>query len=58
MHADPRQGVVDANAQVHGVSNLFIVGGSIFPTGGAAPPTLTIVALAVRLAAHLRSLGA
>jgi choline dehydrogenase-like flavoprotein len=57
MHADPKQGVVDANARVHGLSNLFIAGGSVFPTGGAAPPTLTIVALAVRLAGHLRGLG-
>jgi choline dehydrogenase-like flavoprotein len=57
MHADPRHGVVDANARVHGLSNLFIVGGSVFPTGGAAPPTLTIVALAVRLAAHLKNVS-
>jgi choline dehydrogenase-like flavoprotein len=54
MHVDEKQGVVDANARVHGLSNLYIAGGSVFPTGGAAPPTLTIVALAVRLAAHLR----
>ncbi len=57
MHADPKHGVVDANARVHGLSNLFIAGGSVFPTGGAAPPTLTIVALALRLAGHLRGLG-
>jgi choline dehydrogenase-like flavoprotein len=56
MQADPRRGVVDANARVHGLSNLFITGGSVFPTGGAAPPTLTIVALALRLAAHLKGL--
>jgi choline dehydrogenase-like flavoprotein len=54
MHEDPRQGVVDPNGRVHGMSNLFIAGGSVFPTGGAAPPTLTIVALAVRLASHLK----
>jgi choline dehydrogenase-like flavoprotein len=54
MHADAKQGVVDANACVHGMSNLFIAGGSVFPTGGSAPPTLTIVALALRLAAHLK----
>jgi choline dehydrogenase-like flavoprotein len=36
---------------------LFIAGGSVFPTGGAAPPTLTIVALAVRLAAHLKNVS-
>lgn len=49
MHADPKQGVVDANCRVHGISNLFIAGSSVFPTGGYANPTLTIVALALRL---------
>ena len=53
---DPVQGVVDANCRVHGVSNLFVAGSSVFPTGGTAPPTLTIVALALRLADHLREL--
>lgn len=56
MHANERQGVVDANGAVHGVPNLFVAGSSIFPTAGAANPTLTIVALALRLADHLRSL--
>lgn len=56
MHDDPRRGVVDRNGRVHGLSNLFIAGSSVFPTGGYANPTLTIVALAVRLADHLRSL--
>jgi choline dehydrogenase-like flavoprotein len=54
MHVDPKQGVVDANARVHGLSNLFIAGGSVFPTEGTAPPTLTVVALALRLASHLK----
>ena len=53
MHADASHGVVDSNARVHGMSNLFIAGGSVFPTGGSGPPTLTIVALALRLADHL-----
>ncbi len=53
MHPDPQQGVVDADCRVHGLSNLFVAGGSVFPTGGAAHPTLTIVALAIRLADHL-----
>lgn len=51
---DPKHGVVDRDCRVHGVGNLFIAGSSVFPTGGAAPPTLTIVAMALRLAAHLR----
>lgn len=54
MAEDPRCGVVDRHCQVHGVSNLFVAGSSVFPTGGTAGPTLTIVALALRLARHLR----
>ncbi|HXG66532.1 MAG TPA: GMC oxidoreductase, partial [Blastocatellia bacterium] len=54
MHADPRQGVVNANCQVHGISNLFIAGSSVFPTGGYINPTLTIIALAIRLADHVK----
>ena len=54
MHDDPKMGVVDKNCQVHGVDNLFIAGSSVFPTAGYANPTLTIVALAVRLAEHLK----
>ena len=53
MHADPGQGVVDAHGRVHGLTNLFVTGSSVFPTGGFANPTLTIVALALRLAEHL-----
>jgi choline dehydrogenase-like flavoprotein len=53
MSADPHRGVVDANGKVHDVANLFIAGSSVFPTCGAAPPTLTIVAMALRLADHL-----
>ncbi|MGH7999336.1 MAG: GMC family oxidoreductase, partial [Brasilonema sp.] len=55
MHDDPKQGVVDANCQLHGVSNFFIAGSSVFPTGGYANPTLTIVALAIRLADHVKA---
>ena len=54
MHDDPKQGVVDKNCRVHGLDNLYIAGSSIFPTVGYANPTLTIVALAVRLAKHLQ----
>ena len=48
------EGVVDEHCRVHGVSNLFIAGGSVFPTSGSANPTFTIAALAIRLADHLR----
>jgi len=46
-------GVVDQNCRVHGVPNLYVAGSSVFPTCGYANPTLTIVALAVRLGRHL-----
>jgi choline dehydrogenase-like flavoprotein len=55
MHADPTQGVVDADCRVHGVSNLYVAGSSVMPTGGAATVTLTAVALALRLADHLKA---
>ena len=53
MSDGPSTGVVDVNCQVHDVHGLFVAGGSVFPTGGHANPTLTMVALAVRLAEHL-----
>lgn len=53
MSQDPLQGVVDANCEVHGVHGLFVMGGSVFPTGGHANPTLTMVALSARLAGYL-----
>jgi choline dehydrogenase-like flavoprotein len=56
MHVDPEHGVVDENSRVHGTANLFVAGSSVFPSGGYANPTLTIVALAVRLGDHLSSL--
>jgi choline dehydrogenase-like flavoprotein len=54
MHRDPRLGVVDENCRLHGVANLYVAGSSTFPTGGAANTTLTIVALALRLADHVK----
>jgi choline dehydrogenase-like flavoprotein len=57
MHVAPRHGVVDENCRVHGTSNLFVTGGSVFPSGGYANPTLTIVALAARLGDHLKRVG-
>ena len=55
MHVDPRRGVVDADCRVHGIANLYVAGSSVFPTSGAANPTFTIVALALRLARHLQN---
>lgn len=56
MHDDPKQGVVDANCRVHGVENLHIAGSAAFSTAGAANPTLTLVALSIRLADRVKSL--
>ncbi len=58
MSDDPERGVVDRNARVHSVSNLFVAGSSVFPTSGAVGPTLTLVALAIRLADQLKQLRA
>ena len=58
MHTDPKKGVVDENCKVHNTSNLFIAGPSVFPTGGYANPVLTTVALAVRLADHIKNVMA
>lgn len=54
MDRDPRKGVVDEHSRVHGVGNLFVAGFSVFPTGGYINPTLTVVALALRLADRIR----
>jgi choline dehydrogenase-like flavoprotein len=56
MSNDPASGVVDKNCKVHGLANLYIAGSSCFTTAGAANPTLSLVALSLRLAAHLREL--
>lgn len=58
MSSDPSQGVVDGNSRVHGMANLFVVSSSVFPTSSHANPTLTIVALAIRLADHLKGIAA
>lgn len=57
MSVHPASGVVDRDLRVHGVDNLYVCGGSVFPTGGHANPTLTIVALALRLATKLADSG-
>jgi choline dehydrogenase-like flavoprotein len=56
MHQNPRLGVVDANCQMHGLPNLFVAGSSVFPSCGYANPTLTIVALAIRIADRLKQM--
>jgi choline dehydrogenase-like flavoprotein len=53
MSSHPATGVVDADARVHGIDNLFIVGSSVFPVSASTAPTVTIVQLALRLGDHL-----
>jgi choline dehydrogenase-like flavoprotein len=53
MHDSPLHGVVDRNCKVHGISNLYVAGSSVFPTAGANFPTITIAALTFRLAEHI-----
>ncbi|MCK8465077.1 GMC family oxidoreductase [Aliiroseovarius sp. S1339] len=54
MSEDAQTGVVNANLKVHDQSNLYVAGSSVFPSGGMANPTLTIVQLSLRLADHLK----
>ncbi len=56
MSDDPRKGVVDANLKVHGMSNIYVAGSSVFPTYGAANPTVNLLSLALRLADHLKGM--
>jgi choline dehydrogenase-like flavoprotein len=53
MHDSPKHGVVDRDCKVHGMSNLYIAGSSVFPTAGANFPTITLAALAFRLSEHV-----
>ena len=53
MGNDPKKSVVDANLKVHGSKNIFVIGSSVFPTGGHANPTLTITQLSLRLGDYL-----
>lgn len=54
MSHDPKQGVVDADCKVHGISNLYTAGASCYVTAGAVNPTLTLIALTIRLSDHLK----
>lgn len=58
MGTDRRTSVVDPHCRIHDIDNLHIAGGAVFPTSSQANPTLTIVALAVRLAARLDAVAA
>lgn len=54
MSTDPERGIVNANLRFHRVDNLYAAGCAPFPTSGFTNPTLTIVALSLRLADHLK----
>jgi choline dehydrogenase-like flavoprotein len=54
MSNDPREGVVDANCKVHGIDNLFVAGSSCYTTAAAPNPTLTLIALTLRLSDHVK----
>jgi len=58
MSRDPADGVVDTDCRVHGTENLFVASSAVFPASGYSNPTLTIVALSLRLADHLKEAGA
>jgi choline dehydrogenase-like flavoprotein len=53
-HADPRRGVVDADLRLHGAENVYVADGSAVPSALGVNPQITIMALATRLAFHLR----
>ncbi len=53
MAHSPEAGVTDANLRVHGMDNIYICSNAVFPSIGAVNPTLTLTALAFRLADHL-----
>ncbi len=55
MGKDASRGVVDSNLRIFGLENAYVCDGSVFPTAGSANPSLTITALALRLAGHLLS---
>ncbi|MFW6324033.1 MAG: GMC oxidoreductase [Desulfovibrionales bacterium] len=54
MHINPKMGVVDPECRIHGFSNIYIAGASVFPTGGYANPVLTTLALVLRLADRIK----
>jgi choline dehydrogenase-like flavoprotein len=53
MGTDPRTSVVDAQCRVHSTENLFVAGSAVFPTSSQANPTLTLIAMSLRLGRHL-----
>ena len=56
MHESPQQGVVDPDCKVHDVDNLYIGSSAVFPTSARSNPTLTILALCLRIADRLKNI--
>ena len=56
MGTDPLESVVNADCKVHGYENLYVASSSVFPTGGFSNPTLTLLALCLRLSDHVKQL--
>ncbi len=54
MSDNPKRGVVTSNCQVHGISNLYVAGSGCYATSGAPNPTLTLVALSLRLSDYVK----
>lgn len=55
MSNSARDGVVDRDCRIHGLSNGFVAGSSVFATAGMANPMLTSLAIGFRLACHIES---
>ena len=55
MDPNPRQGVVDTDCRLHGLGNFYVAGNSVFPCGGNEDPTLTLLALTMRIADDVKS---
>jgi choline dehydrogenase-like flavoprotein len=53
MGDDPERSAVDRNCESHEVKRLFVGDGSLIPRTLSVNPSLTIMALATRLADHL-----
>jgi choline dehydrogenase-like flavoprotein len=53
MAKTAQDGVTDADLKVHETNNLYLCSTGVFPSGSAVNPTLTLVALSIRLADHL-----
>jgi choline dehydrogenase-like flavoprotein len=53
----PRESVLDPTNRVHGLSNLYVVDSSFFPSSGGTNPSLTIAANALRVAAYISGIS-